>query len=78
MNAVDSPLAFSFEADAKSFEGMIGLPPDSVETRISDHVAFISDVSAILWKMRADAKMIWPTAVTDQAGNPIGPGAVLH
>lgn len=78
LNAMDSPLSFAFQPPRDDFHrGLVGMPEDAVEARASDQNQFSTDVVALVFKFRGDGNFIWPSTMTDEAGNKIGPAAIL-
>ena len=77
LNDMGSTLAFDVVAQSDKFhEGMIGIPEDAVEARMSDERYFDTDSLAILFKFRADGNFLWPN-LPSNGSNSIGPAAAL-
>ncbi len=75
----DSPLSFSVDIPRDNFHrGVLGLAPDAVEQRASEHQLFDTDRLAIIWKLRCDARFLWNATCTDYNGGTIGPVVYLQ
>lgn len=81
LNPTDSPLAFEFRAEAgPDRQGMVGVPREAVEARMSDQYYFLNDVVVIGWKMRLAGDFAWPsrTPLLDVNGVQVGPASYLE
>ncbi len=74
----DSPLAFGVEIpNDLGHRGIVGLPEDAVESRMSAEALFTTDQLAFLWKFRGDGRFLWATTMTNVNGKTVGPAAIL-
>ena len=74
----DSGLAFSLTVPPDSGHlGVVGMPADSIEARMSDEFLWSSDSVAFMWRLRLDGNFLWPGAVTDAQGNQVGPASCI-
>lgn len=62
---------------SKHATGMIGLPENAVERRMSDQALWNLDELAIIWKFRGDGRYLWNSTVTNINGQTLGPAVVL-
>jgi hypothetical protein len=73
-----SPLSFNVTVpDDQYHSGMVGLPPDAVESRVSDQKYFDTDSLGYAWKIRADGHFLWNSTMTNINGAVVGPCAVI-
>jgi HK97 family phage major capsid protein len=78
LNAIGSPLSFSFEPPRDDYHrGLIGLPEGAVESRFSEDVLFATDIYALMFKFRGDGGFLWPQTKTTAASVKVGPAAQL-
>ncbi len=62
LKPTESPLAFGVEIpNDLGHRGIIGLPEDAVESRMSAELLFSTDSLAFCWKFRGDGRFLWAT-----------------
>jgi HK97 family phage major capsid protein len=78
MDPANSPLSFAVDVPADSgHRGLVGMPPDSTEMRLSEDKYFDQDILACNFKYRGDGRFTWTGTSKDAQGNVIGPAAVV-
>jgi HK97 family phage major capsid protein len=78
-NPQDTTLSFQIDLPQDvGHMGLVGMPADSVEQRVSSHRYFDQDMLALAFKWRGDGRFLWNTTSKDANGNAIGPAAVIH
>lgn len=58
-------------------EGVVALPDNVVEQRMSDQILFSTDSVSFLWKLRADGGPVWTTTMTNLNGAAVGWAVIL-
>jgi HK97 family phage major capsid protein len=78
LNPMDSPLAFDFAPPSDGYhQGMVGMPDEALEARVSNQALFTNDELVINFKFRGDGGFLWPGVKTTQAGLTVGPAVQL-
>jgi len=74
----DSGLAFDFAQPKDSGHlGVVGMPEDAIEARMSDQFLWGSDEVAFMWKFRADGRFLWLGTQTNPNGDVVGPASCI-
>jgi HK97 family phage major capsid protein len=74
----DSPLTFGFEPPRDKYhQGLVGMPEEAVEARISDQVLFTNDELMVNFKFRGDGAFLWPGTKSTLSSLTVGPAVVL-
>lgn len=78
LSPLDSPLSFSVvqPRDARHL-GALGLPPDFLERRFSEHFLWNNDEAIFMFKARMAGRFRLSATSTDLNGNKRGPAAVI-
>jgi Phage capsid family len=63
---------------SKHATGMIGLPENALERRMSDQFLYAADELAITWKFRGDGRFLWSSQITNLNGALVGPAAIIQ
>ena len=74
-----SALAFDFAPPQDHYhQGMVGMPPEAMEARVSDEYLYSTDTLMINFKLRSDGVFLWPQPKTTSPGSLlVGPAVML-
>jgi len=78
VNPLASPLGFAIRQPADAGHlGVVGMPANAVESRMSEHMYFTQDLASFLWKCRLSGHWRWSGTAVDAQGNTVGPASIV-
>ncbi len=74
----DSGLAFTLSQPKDTGHlGVVGMPEDAIEARMSDEFLWGNDEVCFLWRFRVDGRFLWLGTQTNPNGLVVGPAACI-